>query len=80
MRLPSKVTPYKKSTLSKFPIVISVLQQQDMSPIELFSKVKGKGIDMADFVEILDCLYMLGTVELYAEKEVLHYVKRDFVR
>lgn len=79
MRLPSKVTPYKKSTLSKFPIVISVLQQQDISPIELFSKVKGKGIDMADFVEILDCLYMLGTVELYAEKEVLHYVKRDFV-
>ena len=79
MRLPSKVTPYKKSTLSKFPVVISVLQQQDMSPIELFSKVKGKGIDMADYVEILDCLYMLGTVELYAEKEVLHYVKRDFV-
>lgn len=79
MRLPSKVTPYKKSTLSKFPVVISVLQEQDMSPIELFSKVKGKGIDMADYVEILDCLYMLGTVELYAEKEVLHYVKRDFV-
>lgn len=79
MRLPSKVTPYKKSTLSKFPVVISVLQQQDMSPIELFSKVKGKGIDMADYVEILDCLYMLGTVELHAEKEVLHYVKRDFV-
>lgn len=79
MRLPSKVTPYKKSTLSKFPVVISVLQQQDMSPIELFSKVKGKGIDMADYVEILDCLYMLGTVELFAEKEVLHYVKRDFV-
>ena len=59
MRLPSKVTPYRKSTLSKFPVVLSVLREQDMSPIDLFVKVKGRGIDMADFVEILDCLYML---------------------
>lgn len=48
-----------------------------MSPIDLFVKVKGRGIDMADFVEILDCLYMLEKIELYPEKEVLHYVERD---
>lgn len=77
MRLPSKVTPYRKSTLSKFPVVLSVLKEQDMSPIDLFVKVKGRGIDMADFVEILDCLYMLEKIELYPEKEVLHYVERD---
>ncbi len=77
MRLPSKVTPYRKSTLSKFPVVLSVLREQDMSPIDLFVKVKGRGIDMADFVEILDCLYMLEKIELYPEKEVLHYVERD---
>lgn len=79
MRLPSKVTPYRKSTLSKFPIVLSTLREQDMSPIDLFVKVKGRGIDMADFVEILDCLYMLEKIELYPEKEVLHYVERDSV-
>ena len=77
MRLPSKVTPYRKSTLSKFPVVLSVLKEQDMSPIDLFVKVKGRGIDMADFVEILDCLYMLEKIELYPEKKVLHYVERD---
>ena len=77
MRLPSKVTPYRKSTLSKFPVVLSVLREQDMSPIDLFVKVKGRGIDMADFVEILDCLYMLEKIELYPKKEVLHYVERD---
>ena len=79
MRLPSKVTPYRKSTLSKFPVVLSCLQQEDISPIDLFCKVKGRGIDMADFVEILDCLFMLGRIELYPEKEVLHYVERDSV-
>lgn len=79
MRLPSKVTPYKKSTLSKFPVVLSYLQQADMSPIDLFMKVKNRGIDMADFVEILDCLFMLGKIELCPEKEVLHYVERNSV-
>lgn len=79
MRLPSKVTPYRKSTLSKFPVVLALLQQQDMSPIDLFNKVKGRGIDMADFVEVLDCLFMLEKIELYPEKEVLHYVERDSV-
>lgn len=79
MRLPSKVTPYRKSTLSKFPIVLAALQQQDMSPIDLYGKVKARGIDMADFVEILDCLFMLEQIELYPEKEVLHYVERNIV-
>ena len=79
MRLPSKVTPYRKSTLSKFPIVLAVLQQQDLSPIELYGKVKSRGIDMADYVEILDCLFMLEQIELYPDKEVLHYVERNSV-
>lgn len=79
MRLPSKVTPYRKSTLSKFPVILTALKQQDMSPITLYDKVKAKGIDMADFVEILDCLFMLEQIELNAEKEVLHYVERNSV-
>lgn len=79
MRLPSKVTPYKKSTLSKFPIVLAALQQQDLSPVELYGKVKSHGVDMADYVEILDCLFMLEQIELCPDKEVLHYVERNSV-
>lgn len=79
MRLPSKVTPYRNSTLSKFPAVLSIIQQHDITPIELYSMVKSRGIDMADFVEILDCLFMLGKIELYPDKEVLHYVAGDTV-
>lgn len=79
MRLPSKVTPYKKSILSKFPAVLMALSEKDMSPNELYMKVKNKGISMADYMEILDSLFLLNKIELLSEKEVLHCVERDSV-
>lgn len=41
MRLPSKVTPYKDSILAKFPIVLAALQTKNLTPSELYKKVKG---------------------------------------
>lgn len=76
MRLPSKVTPYKDSILAKFPVVLAALQECDMTPSELNNKVKRSISTAAELVEILDCLYVLGKVELLYG-EVLHYVKND---
>ena len=74
MRLPSKVTPYRNSTLAKFPLILSELKKNDMSPDELFKFVKSKDLNAAEFIEILDCLYLLDKVELIPGKELLHYV------
>lgn len=74
MRLPNKVTPYGDSILAKFPVVLAVLQAEDLSPSELYKKVKSKVDGAAELVEILDCLYVLGKVELLYG-EVLHYVE-----
>ena len=76
MRLPGKVTPYKDSILAKFPIVLAALRECDMTPSELYKKMKGKVASAAELVEILDCLYALDKVELLYE-EVLHYVEND---
>ena len=76
MKLPSKVTPYKDSILAKFPVVLATLQECDMTPSELYNKVKRSVSMAAELVEILDCLYALGKVELLYG-EVLHYVKND---
>lgn len=40
MKMPNKVTPYKESSIAKFPVVLSLLEKKDMTPSELFSKVK----------------------------------------
>lgn len=79
MRLPSKVTPYRKSVLAKFPAVIKVLQQGDIRPGDLYQKVK-RGVDMADFIEILDALYLLEKVDFIPGKGALHYVEEDSMR
>lgn len=76
MKLPSKVTPYKDSILAKFPVILAALQECDMTPSELYIKVKRSVSTAAELVEILDCLYALGKVELLYG-EVLHYVKND---
>lgn len=73
MRLPSRVTPYKNSTFAKFPVVLSTLKDRDMYPQELYRQVKGKNFGVAEFIEVMDCLYILGRVEL-SKGGVLHYV------
>ncbi len=74
MKFPSKVTPYKASLLAKFPIILSCLEYEDLRPEELYREVKSKVSDVGEFLEILDCLYALGKVELFEEGGVLHYV------
>lgn len=74
MKFPNKVTPYKESVLAKFPVVLTVLKNEDMNPVRLFEKVKSKVTDVGEFIEILDCLYAMGKIELLDEGEVLRYV------
>lgn len=73
MKFPSKVTPYKESSIAKFPSVLELLQKADMTPKELYAELKKKKIsDISEFADILDCLFAMHKIELH--KEVLHYV------
>ena len=74
MKFPSKVTPYKASILAKFPAVLSGLETDNMKPDALYIKVKSKVADVGEFLEILDCLFALGRIELNEEEGVLRYV------
>lgn len=73
MRLPSKVTPYKASILAKLPAILKILQERDVRVGELYHKLKGR-MSPADFIEAMDCLFLLGKVEFIPGTEVLHYV------
>ncbi len=73
MKIPSKVTTYKESTIAKFPIILELLEKSDMTPPDLYAKVrKSKIKDITEFVEVLDCLYAMNKIEI--REEVLHYV------
>lgn len=73
MRFPSKATPYKASTLAKFPVVLALLEKADISPSEMYATLKKNKVkDIDEFVDILDCLYAMGKLEIRGE--LLHYV------
>ena len=73
MKIPSKVTPYKESIIAKFPVILTILEKEDLSPSELYEKVRKTKIkDITEFVEILECLYARNKIEL--REEALHYV------
>ncbi len=76
MKFPNKVTSYKESVLAKFPIVLTTLKNEDLTPQELYKKVKSKVSNIQEYIEILDCLYILGKIELL-ETEEIHYVERN---
>lgn len=72
MKFPSKVTTYKESTISLFPVILTYLEKGDMMPSDLYKKMKNKVSGIQEFLEILDSLYALNKIELVGE--VLHYV------
>lgn len=75
MKFPSKFISYKQSSISRFPLFLDALQPCDLSVNELYKKMKSSTKNIQDFIEILDCLYMLGRVEL--KNGVIHYVEND---
>ena len=56
MKLPNKVTSYKESTLSKFPIVLNKIKNKDYPVTILFQELEDK-ITLQDFIDVLDCLF-----------------------
>lgn len=74
MRFPNKNNSFSDSIVAKFPTVLSVLKNGDISVSELYRSVKGATEDIGEFVDILDCLYALGKVEFIAETRSLRYV------
>lgn len=77
MKLPSKVTPFKESIVAKFIPVLDNLKIGPLSPSDLYKAVKTKVNDLSEFMEILDCLFILEKIKLDEHEEVIHYVKDD---
>jgi hypothetical protein len=74
MLLPNKITPFKESILAKFPVLLKEIKTADISVMELFKKVNPEMNSVANYLEILDCLFALKKIELTEPTEVLHYV------
>ena len=76
MRLPNKVTSYKKSIFPKLPVILNFLKIKDYTVTTLYENIKEQ-MTVNEYIDALDCLYALGSVTMH--KEVLHYVERNTI-
>ena len=74
MKLPSKITSYKESVLSKFPPILEVLQNADTGILALYESTMKYFSGIEEYLDTLDCLFALNKVKYDAEREVLCYV------
>lgn len=64
MPLPNKIFSYEQSILSKMPVILGVLQNGTVSVEELYKFMKTKTDNVSEFIEILDCLFVLDKIQL----------------
>jgi len=79
MRMPSKVNSFSDSVIALFTPILEKLEERDMTPHELLEATRTKVSEISIFLDALDCLYILGRIEIPDGTEVLHYVKADNV-
>lgn len=75
MQLPNKITCYNESVISKFPLILSMLEEKEYLLVELFNKVNTRVEDINELIETLDCLYALGRINIDENTGRLYYVK-----
>jgi len=75
MKFPNKITPYKKSVISKFPLILSALETKDYTVLELYRKLESRFEGLPEYMDTMDCLFYLGKLELLPGGVKLHYVK-----
>lgn len=75
MKLPSKITSYNQSIFPKMVKTLELLEKQDYTPTGLFLKMKKNVANVGEFIEVLDCLYVLNKIELDPKRKVVRYVK-----
>ena len=74
MKLPSKITSYSESVLSKFSPILTELQYSDMGVFSLYELTEKHFTDIEEFLDSLDCLFALNRIFYDKDREVLCYV------
>lgn len=77
MIIPSKVTPYKKSIISRVPLLLDSLKYSDKTPAKLWEEIQNHFEDISEFILAIDIAFVLGSLEYEKEKQVIAYVKTD---
>ena len=72
MLVPNKTISINESCLYRSALLLSKLKD-DISVIELYQAEKRMFLDLSDFIDVLDLLFVLGKVVLDEDNGVIKY-------
>lgn len=73
--LPNKVVSYSKSSFPQFVILKKALLQGPENIAILWERCEESFGDIAEFIEVLECLYALREIEVVGSEVLLHAEK-----
>lgn len=71
MKLPSKLINYNLSTLKKLEIILNKLTTEPCSPNKLYKDIKKQFLNIGEFLETLDILFLLDKIKLNLNGEII---------
>lgn len=75
MKIPNKLFSYRESIIIKFPIILNALEHDKSITIsELYLNVTNKFEGITEFIETIECLYVLGKIEYSYESRRIYNV------
>jgi hypothetical protein len=72
MQLPNKLFSYNESILSKFPIILKILEKEPLTVGSLYVKIEKQVSSINEYIEILDALFALNKIIYDDEQGVLY--------
>ena len=73
MIFPNKLFSYNESLISKFPIILEIVEEQPITVSALYLRVSDRVSGAGEFIEALDALYALNAIDYDDNKGVLVY-------
>ena len=73
MIFPNKLFSYNESVISKFPIILEIVEEQPITVSALYLRVSDRVSGAGEFIEALDALYALNAIDYDDNKGALVY-------
>ena len=70
MKFPSKVTTLRESVIYKMTVILEYLQDNPVEPDTLYHILRDQFKGTTEFIDSLDCLYMLQRIGLNEEGQI----------
>ena len=80
MLLPERSIEYGLSILPKMTMVMELLRHKDYTIHELYATMDKYVFDVADFVDVLDALFLIGEINFDLDMWRIYSVKKNSVK